>query len=215
MAIRVNGGTPVSLTSFRQTDDTPFLYVSPTEGMLRLNQPAAEMMKINYAKVTDKEGPGVRVDVLKHTTNDENVSYYIFVTSDGDGSKLAQAGGKNGGSLSFSSANAYSVLGGKPTQPGDTETVTKVYSPGPAVVIVGGDGVNVTLEEAVAKGMVVVEGGERKWADDGSNVDVLYQLTFEKDEFDAIRKKSEKAAEATKGEKGAKKGKLTAEEVEL
>lgn len=104
------------LTNVRPSkSENPEVSTTPTNGNVKLNAPAA-------AKI----GVGVG-DFIVIGTSEEGT--FIYKGSEGSkdagtpnvGAKLASTNGKNGGSLQFSSENAFRALGGN-------KDVKKVYS---------------------------------------------------------------------------------------
>jgi hypothetical protein len=97
------------LTNVRSPKSTePIVETSSTPGTIKLNAPACEVIGVNNKDY---------VAVVKGKMNeDAEEAIYIVKghkTDDGQfGSKLASAGDKAGGSLGFSSENAYKALDG-------------------------------------------------------------------------------------------------------
>lgn len=97
------------LSNVRSPKSTePIVETTPTNGNLKLNAPACE--KIG---VTNKE----YIAIVKGKINEdaEEAIYIVKGHKDGEkqfGSRLASPGDKDGGTLQFSSENAYKALGG-------------------------------------------------------------------------------------------------------
>lgn len=119
------------LTNVRPSKSSePEVSTTPTKGTIKLNAPAASKIGVtvgDYAAIVEAEdanGKGLYI-VKGHEGNKEEKISQV-------GAALASTSGNAGGSLHFSSENAFRTLGGT------KEGVKKVYSVGEAVT--PGDG---------------------------------------------------------------------------
>lgn len=95
------------LTNVRPSKtESPEVSTTPTNGNIKLNAPAATKLGVNvgdYAVIATDNG---KVYIAKGSEgNKENNTPNV-------GAKLASTNGKNGGSLQFSSENAFREMGG-------------------------------------------------------------------------------------------------------
>jgi hypothetical protein len=100
-----------SLTETRISPDAqPELVVTPTAGTMRINQPFAKVLGVDYYSVNteSKEQAGVRIDFKKTPAG-----ILVHVCEPGEGAKLASPGKKTSGSLVFNHTYTWSLLEGE------------------------------------------------------------------------------------------------------
>jgi hypothetical protein len=170
-----------SLTETRVAPNTtPEFVITPTEGTMRINQPMAELLSVDYWALTSEEG--VRLDIIAVGED------FILAVQD-SGAKLASPGKKTSGSLVFNHGNTWSRLGGEAGY--STHYTSKD-------LIVGGDEAGlVTKERALDAGYITEDGEYTQLAEDaemgtaGEKVQYAVSIDFMK----KVENKRKKAGE--------------------
>lgn len=146
-----------SLTESRiAPDTTPEFVVSPTEGTMRINEPMANLLGVDYHSVNteDKAEPGVRVDFR---VLDDN-SVFVYLCGPEDGAKLASPGKKTSGSLVFNHTRTWHTLEG--------ENGFSVHY-GVGVKVFGVDASGLITEEMAIEAGYLAEGKYTELAEEG------------------------------------------------
>ena len=143
-----------SLTETRVAVDTVAqLIVTPTEGTMRINEPMAELLGVDYSKVNteDKSDSGVRIDVGV-IEKDGKEAFIIYICGENHGAKLASPNRKRSGSLNCNNANSWVKLGGE-------KGFASSYGVAVAVAFNNEEGEIVSLEDAAELGFIA----EGRW----------------------------------------------------
>lgn len=150
-----SGVTAVTdMTATRISETEPRLTVSPTAGLMRLNQPALAKMGADTSAIADGR-QYVQFGNL-------HGQYFAYLTvSDGDdsnGAKLTSPTKKLGGTLNATSKSVWLSLGGKTSKDTDGVPTRQVYAIGEACV--GADENGFITEEAALEAGKVTKGDD-------------------------------------------------------
>jgi len=126
---------------------------TPTEGTVRINAIAVEMIGANYNQVLSGAGQRCEIAAIGVGENGKHIYGISLCTVEGEGSKLAQPSLKKAGTLQFNNANIWSEIGGT------TETNTNyLIEAEKNVVTHDEDGNFVSYEAAIESGYLDEDG---------------------------------------------------------
>jgi hypothetical protein len=101
-----------SLIKVRITESTPLIMATPTNNLVRINQPAAELLGVNFSKVNKPEGQYIAGGVVSLDGEERLVFACVPKDAGEEVAKLASPTGKDYGSLQFASGGIHYKLNG-------------------------------------------------------------------------------------------------------
>lgn len=126
---------------------------TPTEGTVRINANAVEVIGADYDQVLSEAGQRAEVAAIGVAADGKLIYGISLCNVDGEGSKLAQPSLKKAGTLQFNNANIWSEIGGT------TETNTNyLIEAAKNVVTHDEDGNFVSYEDAIESGYLNEDG---------------------------------------------------------